>query len=297
MSENVPDWYQWNYRPRIVERPEWFRAWPGNARVAISLKIMHEWESTPRPVGRGGYGASSQNVRDYWSLGVREYGFKAGIWRMMRVLAKHDVPVTVMGSGLAAELWPESFQALKTAGHEIACHGWDQALHPPQFTSRDQEQTLLKKALAAIEKAIGERPVGYMSQGPRPTVHTLELVADEGLMWDADYHDCDVPYVMDVKGRKVVSVGYAKPDFTDNDVLPHGFAGGLQQLIDEFDAVYEESAEHPMKFFYAMHAHISSTPGAARMLDKFLTYVRSHDGVWFCRCRDIAEYWLKNGRP
>jgi chitin deacetylase len=214
----------------------------------------------------------------------------------MRVLEKHNVKVTVMGSGLAAELWPESFRALHERGHEIASHGYDQAVHPPQFTSREEEETAIRKTLEAISSATGQRPVGHMSQGPRPTVHTPEVVAAEGLLWDGDYHDCDVPYVMDVKGHKVVSVGYVKPDFTDNEVLPHGFTGGLQQLKDAFDAVYEESADQPMKFSYAMHAHISSTPGAARMLDRFLDHAKSREGIWFCRCRDMAEFWLTNSR-
>jgi peptidoglycan/xylan/chitin deacetylase (PgdA/CDA1 family) len=296
MSDLIPDWYQWNYRPQIVKRPAWFGSWPGNARIAVSLKIMHEWEGTPRPVVRGGFGAANPSTQDYWSLCAREYGFKEGIWRLMAVLDKHGVKATIMGSGLAATLWPDSFQELQRRGHEIASHGWDQGVHPPQFKSRDEEQMAFRRALDCIEKVTGKRPVGYMSQGPRPTVHTLDFVADEGLIWDADYHDCDIPYIMNVKGKKIVSVGYARPDFTDNDVIPLGLVGALEQLKTQFDAVYEESARHPMKFFYAMHAHHSGAPGLAKMLDQFLQYAKSHDGVWFCRCVDIANYWLENER-
>src|ERR1700754_4714347 len=133
-----------------------------------------------------------------------------------------------------------------------------------------------------------------MSQGPRPTRNTPELVAEEGLIWNADYQDCDIPYVMNINGRKVVSVGYAKPDFTDNDVASLGLPGGLEQLKYQFDAVYEESARHPMKFFYAMHVHKVGTPGMARMLDDFLAYADQYEKVWFCRCDDMANYWLAN---
>jgi allantoinase len=294
MPQPIPDWYQWNYRPQTIERPAWFRSWPGNARVAVCLKLMHEWESMPRPAGRAGAGTRSADVHDYSALCAREYGFKAGIWRLMDVLDKHNVKVTVMASGLAVELWPDSFRELHKRGHEIASHGWDQCLHPPQTKSRDEERDAIRNTLASIEAAVGKRPVGHMSQGPRPTQHTLELVAEEGLIWDADYQDCDIPYIMDINGRKVVSVGYAKPDFTDNDIAPLGLAGGLQQLVDQFDAVYEESALHPMKFFHAMHVHKMGTPGMAKMLDNFLQHVKRHDKVWFCRCGDIADYWLAN---
>lgn len=293
MSEPIPEWYQWNYRPQEVARPAWFRSWPGNARIAVSLKIMHEWESVPRPSGRSARSAEP-GATDYWALGVREYGFKAGAPRLMDVLDKHGVKATVMTSGLAAEYWPASVREFRRRGHELASHSWDQAVHPPQFKSREEERDALRKSLAAIEKASGERPVGYMSQGPRPTPNTLELIAEEGLMWTADYHDADVPYVIVVEDRKLVSVGYAKPAFTDNDIIPLGQDAGLQQLKDEFDATYEESARHPMRFGYAMHAHLSGTPGLARMLDRFLAHIKSHNGVWFCRCVDMARFWLDN---
>ena len=289
MPTAIPDWYQWHYRPQKIERPTWFRAWPNGGRIAVCLKLMHEWESLPRPSGR-----ASGSIKDYGSLCQREYGFRSGIWRLMDVLDKHQVKTTVMSSGLAVEFWPDSFAALDRQGHEIASHGWDQCVHPPQFASRDEEREAIKKTIAAIEQVIGKRPIGHMSQGPRPTEHTLELIAEEGLIWDADYQDCDFPYVMDVKGHKVVSVGYAKPDFTDADVVPLGLQAGLQQLKDQFSAVYAEASYRPMKFYYAMHVHKVGTPSLAKMLDDFLTFVKNHDGVWFGRCGDIANYWLKN---
>lgn len=298
MSEPIPSWYQWNYRPQKVEWPDWFRAWPGGARVAVSLKIMHEWEGTPRPMGRAGVAQGAAGLQDYWSLCAREYGFKAGIWRLLDVLDKHQARTTVMVSGLAAELWPDSVREAHRRGHEVAPHGWDQAVHPSQFKSREEEKQALARSLSAVAKVIGERPCGYMSQGPRPTVHTLELLAEEALAWSGDYHDSDVPYVMHVNGKRIVSVGYVKPAFTDNDIIPLGLAAGLQQLKDEFDAVYAESARRPMKFAYAMHAHNSGSPGMAKLLDNFIEYVKRHDGVWFCRCRDMADFWLANdARP
>ena len=296
MSSPVPDWYQWAYRPQNLERPDWFRSWPGNARVAVSLKLMHEWESTPRPIGRVLAGASPASMQDYSALCLREYGFREGVWRLMDVLAKHDVKVTVMASGLAVELWPDSFIALHESGHEIASHGWDQCLHPPQMKSREEEQDAIRKTIAVIESVVGKRPVGHMSQGPRPTQHTPEIVADEGLIWDADYQDCDFPYVMNIKGRKIVSVGYAKPEFTEMDVAAFGFTGGLQHLKYQFDAVYAEAARHPMKFYYAVHVHKTGTPGMARMLDEFLEFVKRHDQIWFCRCNDMADFWLSNDK-
>ncbi|MBI2918971.1 MAG: polysaccharide deacetylase family protein [Chloroflexi bacterium] len=290
------DWYQWDYRPKDVRRPGWFIQWPGGAQLAVTIKIMLEWESLPRPGVTGGRGmpAGSHHKEDYLALSIREYGFKAGVWRLMDMLDRQGVKATVMMSGLSAELWPDTAREIKRQGHEIATHGWDQAIHPPTFKSREEEREALLKSVAAIEKAAGERPYGYMSPGPRPTPNTLEILAEEGFLWDGDYNDADIPYIINVKGRKLVSVGYVRPAYTDNDVLPLGLAGALQQLKDEFDAHYEESARHPMKFIYSMHAHNGGRPGAARVAEKFIEYAKGQPGVWFARCLDMANFWLEH---
>jgi hypothetical protein len=132
-----------------------------------------------------------------------------------------------------------------------------------------------------------------MSQGPRPTPNTLEICAELGFVWTADYSDSDVPYVINVNGKKIVSVGYVMPNYTDNDLVPLGLNGGLAQLKEAFDASYEESRRHPMKFCYACHVHISGRPGMSKLLDHFIDYVQEHDGARFYSCIDIANCWLE----
>ena len=149
------------------------------------------------------------------------------------------------------------------------------------------------KSIDAIEKATGARPLGYMSPGPRPSPFTLEICAALGFLWIGDYCDSDVPYMIDVDGKKIVSLGYVRPAYTDNDLLPLGLTGALQQLKDEFDAHYEESATQPMKFRYAMHNFTGGRPGLAKVFERFLEYVKGHRGVWFCRSIDMAEFWAE----
>ena len=32
---------------------------------------------------------------------------------------------------------------------------------------------------------------------------------------------------------------------------------------------------------------------APKTVENFLRYVKGHPGVWFCRCIDMAEFWLE----
>ena len=64
--------YQWNFRPQRPRRPAWFTEWPGGARMAVTLILLHEWESTPtiaRPMPKGAH-----HTFDSLALGGREYG-------------------------------------------------------------------------------------------------------------------------------------------------------------------------------------------------------------------------------
>lgn len=284
--------YQWNYRPQHPRRPDWFREWPGGARMAVILIVLHEWESVPEPVRPMPRGA--HHTFDYLALGAREYGARFGIWRLMDVLDRHDVKTTVITSGLVAELFPDSVREARARGHELATHGWDQAIHPPVFKTKEEERESVVKSITALERVSGERIVGYMSQGPRPTPNTLEMCAELGFVWTTDYSDSDVPYIIDVNGKKIVSVGYVMPNYTDNNLVPLGLAGGLQQLKDAFDASYQEAQRHPMKFCYCCHVHNSGRPGMAEVLDKFIDYAKPHDGVRFYRCLDVANFWLEH---
>ena len=289
--------YQWYYRPQTPRRPVWFSEWPGGARIAVTIKIMHEWESVPggqtlpgRPMPRGSF-----YTDDFLALGAREYGANFGIWRLLDILDKYGVKATVIASGYTTELFPESVKEAHRRGHEVVPHQLDQTKHPTEYKSKEEEREDLLRSLAVIEKVIGEKPKGYMSQGPRPTPNTLELCAEQGLLWNGDYSDSDVPYIMNVGGKKIVSVGYVRPATSDNDIMRlGGLPAGLESLKYDFDAHYEEAGRHPMKFCYSMHNYVGGRVGMARLFDQFLQYVKGHSGVWFCRSIDMANFWLEH---
>ena len=283
--------YQWNYRPRTPRWPEWFTEWPGGKRIAFSVFVMHEWESVPGALTVKKRAMSNDRL-DFLALGARQYGVNFGLPRLLDLFDRSGVKATIMTSGLTAELFPATVAEARSRGHEIACHHWDQSRHPYQYETREEEKKAISDAIAALEKA-GARPTGYMSPGPRPSPFTLELSAELGFTWNGDYCDSDVPYVMDVNGRRLVSIGYVRPAYTDNDIQGLGHAGALRQLKDEFDAHYEEAARHPIKFRYAVHSFTGGRPGFAKVMENFLDYVKGRSGVWFCRADEMADYWLK----
>jgi allantoinase len=263
--------------------------------MAIQIIILHEWESMPwhrsRPMP-----ANSHYSLDFMSLGGHEYGVRHGIWRLLDIVEKHGCGATIMTNGLTAVLFPESVRACTVRGHEVVAHQWDQAVFPPTFRSRDEERDALLKTKQKLEEVTQHKVRGYMSPGPRPTPHTVELLAELGYDWTADYVDSDFPYFIPVRGQQLVAIPYATPGCIDFDLLPYSLPERLKHMKFIFDATHEESGRQPMMFSYAVHTHWGGTTGMAHLLDKFLAHALASDSLWRPLGSEIADFWRHSER-
>src|SRR3970040_845446 len=126
MLSELKNAYHWNYRPQSPQRPGWFTQGPGGNRIAVTINIMHEWESDPRPNTSGKRPMTpGTTCLDFLGLSARQYGANFGFWRLLDVLNKFDVKATVITSGLMAEFFPDTLKEAVRRGHEVACHHWD----------------------------------------------------------------------------------------------------------------------------------------------------------------------------
>jgi len=291
MSMDFKNTYRWDVRPQLPQRPEWFKAWPNGSNIAFQIMILHEWETMPwhrsRPMP-----PNSHFKFDFMSLGAREYGARHGIYRLMDVVERHGMKATIMTNGLTAELFPDSVRASAHRGHEVVAHQWDQAVFPPMFRSQEEELETLRKTKEILARVSRQAVDGYMSPGPRPTAHTLELLAELGFRWTCDYVDSDFPYFIPVGGKRLLAVPYATPGCIDFDLLPYALPARLEHIKYMFDATCNEAQQHPMMFSYAVHTHWGGTTGMAQVLDDFLVYVSGkHKDAWKPLGSDVVRFW------
>jgi hypothetical protein len=104
-----------------------------------------------------------------------------------------------------------------------------------------------------------------------------ELIAELGFRWTADYVSSDVPQLLNVNRRRIISLGYAPPGCNDGDLISHSLGEALADAKYTFDATFAESKRHPMKFCYVAYTHWSGTPSMAQMLADLLAYVRAFE--------------------
>lgn len=281
--------------------------WPGGARLALNFVLNYE-EGSEYSIPDGDGASETQlleatpsmppGVRDMNAESIYEYGSRVGFWRLMDILAEYDVPATVFGCALALERNPEAVAAIRTAGFDICSHGWRWIKH--WLLKPEEEADHIRRAVASLEKSLGERPLGWYCR-TGPSVHTRRLLVEEGgFLYDSDSYSDELPYWDARHGRPHLVVPYSVDTNDTKFANPAGFGNGeefLSYLKDSFDCLYREGARQPGMMSVGLHMRLAGRPGRAEAFRRFLDHVKRHDGVWICRRLDIARHWHANHSP
>lgn len=269
--------------------------WPNGAKLAISVSLM--FEGGGQPISGSG-GPISEPIKDGLpdlpTNAFFAYGHYEGIPRALNLFDKHGIKVSSFMIGKAVENAPELAQEIVRRGHEAAAHGrtWQNSY----MLSRDEEKRFIADSQETIYRVTGQKPIGWNAYWLRNSVHILETLQGLGFLYSIDEPSHDEPFIIPVRGKDFVTVPYT---FNMNDISSFPFEhynpmAYEQTLKDEFDQLYEEGAFRRRMMLVGFHDRINGHPGRVRALDRFFTYARSHEGVWFARKDEIAKWVLEH---
>ena len=265
--------------------------WPNGELMACTFRVAYEAYQ-----GSGKFKHDKTIKVNQASLSHTEYGGRIGIWRLMDLFDKYDISASINLNGLAIEAWPDSIKALKEAGHEIAAHQTTNSIKLTDLTV-DEERAEIRACTKMIEDAVGIRPIGWGSAGNIHTEHTVGILAEEGYKYFGDPFDDDIPYVVSVKGRRMVIIpklNYAN-DF-------RAWSGGLgngdtfvKGFVEAFDFLYKEALSgRPSYIDVITHAELGGRPNMASAVERMIQYIKQYGSqVWIANRREITDYLLK----
>lgn len=276
--------------------------WPGGARLAVQVVMNYE-EGGENCVLHGDPGAEtflSEIIgaapvadRHISMESIYEYGSRAGVWRLLRLFKKYDIPITVFAVAMALKRHPDVAKACMDAGHEICSHGLRWINY--QDVDIDTERQHMADAIRIIKDITGERPLGWYTGRTSP--NTAKLVAEEGgFLYDADDYSDDLPFWREAGRKPQLVVPYTLDTNDMRFASAQGFNSGDQfftYLKDAFDTLYEEGETAPKMMSVGLHCRLVGRPGRVKALERFFDYARSHKDVWFARRIDIARHWQK----
>jgi len=276
--------------------------WPGEARIAVQFVLNYE-EGGENCVlhddaASEGFlsdipGAAQWPGQRHWNMeSIYEYGARAGFWRLHRLFAKAQIPLTIYGVATALARNPTQVEAMKDAGWEIASHGlkWVEHKDMPEA----EERAAIAEALRLHEEVVGTPPRGWYTG--RCSENTVRLVAETGAIdYISDTYDDDLPYWLEVGDRDQLIIPYTLEANDMRFATSPGWITGAQfesYLKDAFDVLYGAGlAGAPRMMTIGLHNRLIGRPGKVAGLMRFIKHIQGHEGVWTPRRIDIAEHW------
>jgi len=62
----------------------------------------------------------------------------------------------------------------------------------------------------------------------------------------------------------------------------------------DFDGMYAEGSD--AVYNLTAHPQVIGRPHRMQMLEQLIRYIRQHDGVWFARMEEVAQYFAEKNR-
>ena len=263
--------------------------WPGSSRCVVMLTF--DLDGVSALLNRDPSAAKRPS-----ELSRAEFGPNVGVFRIMDLLDKYDLPASFFVPGYIAERNENTVQDITRRGHEVGHHGY---MHgPPSTLEPEQEADILDKGIQIIEGITGQRPLGYRSPSLSPSQHTFGLLAERGFEYDSSLMADDAPYFLDTPSGRIVEI---PNDWAQGDAHYYAFnrgAGTMNTPKDvyqawklEFDGAYEYGSALTLN----MHPQVTGRLAKMVVLERLVTYIRSHPDVEFMRCIDVARSMTREG--
>jgi peptidoglycan/xylan/chitin deacetylase (PgdA/CDA1 family) len=153
---------------------------PGTICLTFDFDTMAAW--------MGSFQARTPGI-----LSRGEFGGRVGIYRILDVLERYQIPATFFIPGYTADSFPDAVREIAARGHEIGHHGYLHESPTAYLGNPDAERAMSQKGIEALDRVAGVRPVGYRSPGWDLTEHSIGLLRELGFHYDSslaadDYH-------------------------------------------------------------------------------------------------------------
>ena len=161
--------------------------WPGDRLLAGTVFLyLEHWELLPPegtlrdPRFRDPFGDFKPDYRTYtW----REYGNRIGIFRLLDVLDRTGLKVTVATNASACDRYPYLVEELRRRRYEFAAHGSHATRLLTSRMTEAEEREFIASSVARVSRAGGAPCVGWIGQDYAESERTPVLLAESGLAY------------------------------------------------------------------------------------------------------------------
>jgi allantoinase len=276
----------------IVRRPDF--SWPGGRRLAVHVTVNLEHFAYGEGLGIS-YSPGIPHPNTYnWAW--REYGNRVGVWRLLELFERLELPVSLLLNAEVYHHCPEVVAAFRQQRAEMLGHGRTNSEHQNDFDEAG-EAALIREVTDTIRRFEGQPPRGWLSPGVNPSALTPDLLQEAGYTYILDWPMDDQPVWMKTRRGHILSVPYPHEV---NDIpmiaIHHGTAPAFaDMIIDNFDEMLEQSRAQPLVFGIALHAFIAGQPFRLRHLRRALEYITVQRArIWLATTGQVAQHFARH---
>ncbi len=281
----------YDYSP-MFDRPK--ITWPNGARVAfwVAPNIEFYELDPPQNPGRRPWAKPHPDVVPH---SHRDYGNRAGFWRMMEVMEKYGVRGSVSLNVAMCQHHPEIIEACSALDWEFFSHGVYNTRYTYTMTEA-QERAMMEDVIKTIKDCTGQDTDGWLAPALSYTTNTFELLAEYGVKYTCDLFHDDQPQPVNTKSGRLISVPYS---LEMNDTVVLSMMGKSSRHYTEilkanFDQLYEEGAENGQVMCIPLHPFLIGQPHRIANFAEVLEYITGHDKVWVTTGREIAAHYYEH---
>jgi peptidoglycan/xylan/chitin deacetylase (PgdA/CDA1 family) len=270
--------------------------WPNDARIALVVFLYFEtWEIDP-PQGSvydkrhdGAIGGLFPNYKIYAQY---EYGNRVGMMRVLDLIDRHRLPVTVAANAGSCAKYPYLVGQFRQRGFEFAAHGSFATRMLSSRMSESEERAAIAESLDTITQATGTRPRGWVGQDYGESTMTPFLLAEAGLDYVADWGNDDQPYFLSTQPPLLSIPNQAEWD--DVQMIWHRKvypAIWRDTVAEAFARLHQDGASSGTVFGLHIHPWLLGQPHRIAALEAVVDQIAAASGVWRTTAGGIAEHF------
>lgn len=229
---------------------------------------------------------------DLRHFSLRDYGNRVGIYRVLNALAAHHITPTFAINAQLAEQTPYLVKRLKEHGGEFIAHGWNMDHLHYGGQPLEEEAELVKRSVDTLRRVTGQPVRGWLSPAKHQSFNTLDLLAENGIAYCADWVNDDMPYACHTQTNSLTMMPLAT-EIEDQFVMSqnlHSEDSWVTQVKDAFDFLLEESRKHGGRLFALnLHPWLVGQPHRIACLEEVLAHISGHDEVWQAPAGEILD--------
>lgn len=256
--------------------------------IVVNVEVWPFDQAMPRGILTPPHGQSA--VPDLPNWGWAEYGLRAGMPRLFRVLRERGLRASCAVNSAITDVYSRLAERILEAGWEWIGHGVIQR----SVKSVPDERAMIAEAKEAVERYTGRRLRGWLGPGLQETFDTPDILKALGFDYLCEWCIDDLPSWMDTRHGRIVSVPYC---FETNDsviyaVEKHGSEEMTARLAATLECFSGEIAVAPRILTVPLHPHLMGVPHRIGFLERFFDTLVARDDTIFMTGGEIADWFI-----